>query len=74
MKTGVHNPQFIVVAIRHFVDKNVACGVRLAGHITGIDAANWFAFLRNCRHVAEVGNMPWCADGENLMVGRQAHR
>ena len=49
--------------------KDIACGVRIAGHIAGINLADWFAFLRNCRHVAEVGNMPWCANRENLMIG-----
>ncbi len=55
------------------MNKDIACGVRIAGHIAGIDLADGFAFLRNCRHVAEVGNMPRCANRENLMIGSEAH-
>ena len=54
--------------------KDIACGVRIAGHIAGINLTDWFAFLRNCWHISEVGDMPLCANRENLMIRSQAHR
>lgn len=53
--------------------KDIACGVGIAGHVAGIDFTNGLAFLCDCRHVAEVGNMPRCANRENLMIRSQAH-
>lgn len=55
------------------MDKDVAGGVGIAGHEAGVDLANGFAFLGDRGHVSEVGNMSGCADGENLLVCRQAH-
>lgn len=55
------------------MDKDVAGGVGIAGHEAGVDLANGFAFLGDRGHVSEVGNMSRCADGENLLVCRQAH-
>jgi hypothetical protein len=68
-KTGVHNPKFIIVSICHFMDKDIACDVRTAGHVARINLADWFAFSRDCGHVAVVVNMPRCANRENLMIG-----
>ena len=55
------------------MDKDVAGGVRISGHITGTHLADGFAFFGNSWHVAEVGNLPWGANREDLLIGSQPH-